>query len=673
MRGASIVTILWFAALAACSNHPSRLDKTVGTVKLDPRATTVANDPWSQLTASASNSVQSGDDGSGGLGGFDIRGMLTKVTENLEKPGPYEAPEKSADFDAEKPHWGVLAVGGDVVEREAFSMSPFGGSSGNELRELVGRLRGLATNPKLTGLVLRVESMGLSLPDLIELRTAMHDFRKAGKSLVCHAEEATNATYLLLTACERIGLAPLGQVAITGPAALPVHIKPLLDKLGVQADFLHVGAYKGAAEPLTRDEPSQETRETIGAILDRHYATTIDIVAQDRKLEPATVKTLVDTALFPSPQAKEAKLVDEVTSFEAFHGAHVKTAAWTKLELDADDDGGKDQLKSMLKIARFLGAVPPEKPMGPHVAVVYALGNIVDGDGDGVLGARQQIASHTLVAALRALTADDSVKAVVLRIDSGGGSAQASELIWEAVGQLKAKKPVIVSMSDVAASGGYYIAAAATKIYALDDTLTGSIGVVGGKIAPAAALAKLGVNTFPMGRGKRATMMASLGPWNAEEKQVIQRSMDDVYKTFVGRVAEGRKLTPEQVQPLAQGRVWTGAKAKELGLVDEIGGLDAALAEAQKLAKVETTAGIEVYPPTATLRDFLQGFAGGVSSGLGANFGLGVDLGFGLDSAFATLHALDPQLARSAEQLVRLVMSFHATRIQTLAILPVIR
>ncbi len=672
MRGASIVTILWFAALAACSNHPSRLDGTVGTVKLDPRATTVANDPWSKLTASGATTSGDGNDDGGGLGGFDIRGMLTKVTENLDKPGPYEAPEKSANFDADKPHWGVLAVGGDVVEREAFSMSPFGGSSGSELRELVGRLRALATNGKLTGLLLRVESMGLSLPDLIELRTAMHDFRKAGKSLVCHTEDASNATYLLLTACERIGLAPLGQVAITGPAALPIHIKPLLDKLGVQADFLHVGAYKGAAEPLTRDEPSQEMRETIGAILDRHYATTIDIVAQDRKLPPATVKALVDTALFPSPQAKEARLVDEVTSFEAFRDAHVKTA-WTKLELDADDDGGKDQLKSMLKIARFVGAVPPEKPMGPHVAVVYALGNIVDGDGDGVLGARQQIASHTLVAALRALTADDSVKAVVLRIDSGGGSAQASELIWEAVGQLKAKKPVIVSMSDVAASGGYYIAASATKIYALDDTLTGSIGVVGGKIAPAAALAKLGVNTFPMGRGKRATMMASLGPWNAEEKQVIQRSMDDVYKTFVSRVAEGRKLTPEQVQPLAQGRVWTGAKAKELGLVDEIGGLDAALAEAQKLAKVETTAGLEVYPPTATLRDFLQGFASGVSSPLGANFSVGLDLGLGLESAFATLHAIDPQLARSAEQLVRLVMSFHATRIQTLAILPVIR
>jgi len=658
MRAASIVCA---AALAACSNHASPLDAVVGNVKLDSKSSTVANDPWATLS-SATSTGESTDDG-GALGGFDLKGMLQKVTETLEKPGPYEAPEQSADFDAAKPHWGVLDVGGGVVEQQAYAFSLFGGGdSGTELRKLVGRLRELATDPKLAGLVLRVESFEISLPDVIELRAAMQDVKKAGKQLVCHTEGAANATYLVLAACDRIGLAPLGEVALTGPAALPIHVKPLLDKLGIQADFLHVGAYKGAAEPLTRDAPSKEMEETIGAILDRHYETTVQIVATERKLEPAAVKAIIDTALFPSPQAKDAKLVDDVVSFETFRDAHVK-GGWTELELDGED--GKDQLQAMLKIGRFLGAMPPEKPMGPHVAVVYALGDIVDGDGKGVLGARQQIASHTLVAALRALTADDSVKAVVLRIDSGGGSAQASELIWEAVGQLKAKKPVIVSMSDVAASGGYYIAAGATKIYALEDTLTGSIGVVGGKIAPGAALAKLGVNTFPMGRGKRATMMSSLSPWNAEERQVIQRSMEDVYKTFVTRVADGRKKKFEDIQPLAQGRVWTGAKAKELGLVDELGGLDAALAEARTLANVDATAQLEIYPPSPTLRDFLQGYGGGVRAPLGMQLGI--------EAPLATLRALDPKLADAAERLLRLVMSFHQTQIQTVAILPVVR
>jgi protease-4 len=250
---------------------------------------------------------------------------------------------------------------------------------------------------------------------------------------------------------------------------------------------------------------------------------------------------------------------------------------------------------------------------------------------------------------------DPTVKAVVLRIDSGGGSAQASELIWAGVAELKAKKPVIVSMSDVAASGGYYIASGATKIFALDDTLTGSIGVVGGRIAPAAALAKLGVTTFPMGRGKHATMMASFQPWKPDEKHVIEETMKDVYKTFIGRVAEGRGKTPGAIEDIAKGRVWTGTKAKELGLVDEIGGLDAALAEARTLAKVDATAELEVYPPAPTLRDVIHGWGG-----VHAPFGIEAEL----------LRTIDPRVAAAAAQLVHTVLTFRATPIQALAIIP---
>ena len=300
-----------------------------------------------------------------------------------------------------------------------------------------------------------------------------------------------------MAACDRIGLAPLGDVAITGPAAMPIHVKALLDKLGITADFLHVGDYKGAAEPLTRDAPSKFMEETLGAILDRRYATLVDIIATERKLDAATVKGLIDTGLFPSDQAKAAKLVDEVASWEAFRDEAVGAqGAWTIIKLKAEHS----DIESIALLMRFVGMVPLDRPTAPHVAVIYAIGDIVDGDGDGVLGARQQIASHTLVATLRALTDDASVKAVVLRIDSGGGSAQASELIWRAVADLKAKKPVVVSMSDVAASGGYYIASGATKIFALPDTLTGSIGVVGGKLAIGPALGRSSaVNTFSMG------------------------------------------------------------------------------------------------------------------------------------------------------------------------------
>lgn len=629
-------------SLVACKQNPSKLDTEL------ERHATGANDPWAATFA-----AKDGGSGAGGGGGFDFESMLERVRESIETPGPYEAPKKSAGFDALKPHWGVIGIDGNVVERESFSLT--GGDRGTELRSLATRLRALAKDDNLQGLLLRVDAVEISLPDLVELRDAMADFRAAKKQLHCHVENAVNATYLMLTACDKIGLAPLGSILVAGPAAMPVHVKPLLDKLSIQADFIHVGAYKGAAEPLTRDAPSKEMQETLGEILDRRYQTMVEEIAAARKLDAGTVKALIDTALFQGEAAKAAKLVDEVVAWEAFRDA-VK-APWTKVEIEPDD---KDQLQAMVKIARFLGAMPPERPLGDHIAVVYALGNIIDGDGDGVLGARQEIASHTLVPALRALTRDDSVKAVVLRIDSGGGSAQASELIWAALEELQEKKPLIVSMSDVAASGGYYIASGATKIFAQANTLTGSIGVVGGHIAPAAALAKLGVNTYPMGRGKHATMLASLSPWTEEQKALMRTHMEAVYKTFVERVASGRKKTVAQVLPIAQGRVWTGAKALELGLVDEIGGLDAALAEARKLAKVDADMALEIYPPAPTLRDVLAGW-GQVQAPLGLS---------AESAAIASLRAIDPRVAEVAERLLRLVMSFRTTQIQTVAILP---
>ena len=633
--------LLPYALLLASCTSPSRVDPAP--------AGGSASDPW------ANGSKTDKTDKTDKASGFDLQGAAEKIAESLAKPGPYEAPRHSKGYDATKPHWGVIRLHGDVVERETLS---FTGGHGVELRQVIDRLRELARTDTLSGVIVRVESLALSLPDAVELRAAIHDVRAAGKQVACHAENAHDAAYLVLAACDRIALAPLGEVAITGPTAMPVHVKPLLDKLGIQADFLHVGAYKGAAEPLTRDAPSKEMEETLGAILDRRYQTMVDIIAAERKLAPAQVQALIDTGLFPAEPAKAARLVDEIVAFEAFREATVKDAAWAQLTFPADEP---DRLAMIMKVSRFLGAIPSDKPLGDHVAVAYAVGDIVDGAGEGVLGAREHIASHTLVAALRALAADDSVKAVVLRIDSGGGSAQASELIWRAVAELKARKPVVVSMSDVAASGGYYIASGATKIFALEDTLTGSIGVVGGKLAPQAALAKLGVHAYPIGRGKRATMMASFAPWTADERAVIQRSMDAVYQVFLGRVADGRHKPREAIHAIAQGRVWTGAKAKELGLVDAIGGLDAALAEARTLGKVDRAAALEIYPSSITLRDLIAGY-GDVHAPFGVT----------TEAAIAALGAIDPRVAAATEHLVRLVFSFRASTIQAVAMLPVI-
>ncbi len=643
-------------ALVGCKAHDSNLDKAKQSGgKSGP------SDPWAATpgasVATSGNANVSDDSPLGGL-----QDILAKIGQNLETPGPYEAPRASATFDQQKPHWGLIDFSGAIVERESFSFT--GGSSGTELYALRQRLHAFGQQPELAGVLLRFSGIAISIPDAIELRAAFADLKKAGKRIACHTEGVANVEYLILSACDEIGLAPLGEIAITGPAAMPMHLKALMDRFSIRADFLHVGAYKGAAEPLTKDAPSAEMLETLGAILDQHYNTMVEIIAHDRKLPMAQVKALIDTGLFPSDAALAAKLVDAVSNFEDFRD-RVTGAAWTTLELDDDKPVGQSQ--AMAKLMKFAGLLPTLRATTPHVAVVYAVGDIVDGRGDGIIGAREQIASHTLVAALRTLTNDDNVKAVVLRIDSGGGSAQASELIWQQVTALKAKKPVVVSMSDVAASGGYYIACNATKIYAQADTLTGSIGVVGGRIAIGDALAAQGVKTYPLGRGKRATMMSSLTPWTSDEKAIIQQSMDAVYQVFVGRVAAGRSKNPAQIQAIAQGHVWTGARAKELGLVDEIGGFDEAVAHAQQLGKVAADAELEFYPSTITLRDVFGRF-GGVQ----ASLGLGSNVGFA-QTALASLAAIDQNLAAAAGRTLHVVLSFRATPIQTVALLPLIQ
>jgi protease-4 len=239
---------------------------------------------------------------------------------------------------------------------------------------------------------------------------------------------------------------------------------------------------------------------------------------------------------------------------------------------------------------------------------VHAVGNIIDGKGQGPLGASGEIASAQLVPVLDRMAADASIAAVVLRIDSGGGSALASEQIWHAVERVRANKPVVVSMAGVAASGGYYIACGANEIFAEADTLTGSIGVVGGKIVLGPALERVGIESYAIGKGARATMWSPMQAWSESERALVQAMMEDTYETFLARVAAGRKLERDAVHAIAQGRVWTGADAKERGLVDQLGGLEAAIARARELGKVDAKVELEVYPAEPNLKDILGSF-----------------------------------------------------------------
>ena len=530
--------------------------------------------------------------------------LSAMMANNLEAPGPYDAPTKSANFNKDAPHFLTLDLHGAIDDLSPMNL--LGGGGGvTELRAITERLRKAAADANVRGLILRVDDPAIDMASAQDLRAAMIAFKGEGaRKLVCHADGADNMTYFLLSACDRIGLQPLGEVAITGPAATPIHLKGLLDRLGVVPDFVHVGAFKGAAEPLTRREPSKEMLATLGSIVDQMYASMIDAIVEGRGLGREQAVAAIDRAMFFGEAAVAAKLVDVVAPWESFRDEAAAGTAWSRMKLkESAGAGGLD----VEKLQVFLGMLPAKRPTDPHVALVYAVGNIVDGRGGGLVGARSEIAGHTLSAALYKLAEDDRVKAVVLRVNSGGGSAQASEEIWRAMAAVKAKKPVVVSMGRVAASGGYYISAGATKIYAQPDTLTGSIGVVGGKMALGAMLGKLGVDTYAVGRGKHATMWSAMTPWTPEERAMVLGMMEDVYKVFVGRVAEGRGKAYEAVHALAQGRVWTGLAAKGHGLVDEMGDLDAALTEARRLGQVGLDVALETYPPEPTLKDVLEG------------------------------------------------------------------
>ena len=521
----------------------------------------------------------------------------------LDEPGPYDAPKQSSNWDPEQPHLRVLALSGNVGELASFDPFAFGSGGGvTPIRELLEGLDELGKENQLEGLVLRVGPMGMDMAHAGELRRALVEFKQAGRKLYCHTEQASNTDYYLLSACDELVLAPVGVVAIPGPAATPVHLKGLLDKLGVHADFLHVGAFKGAAEPLTRDAPSPEMIATLEAIVGRAHATMVEGIAEGRHKTPEEVSAWIDEALFTPEQAKQRGLVDAVEPWEPFLERVRAERGWKQLEL-------KDSpLADPLALQRFLGLVPPVRPSEPHVALVHAVGNIIDGKGGGMLGASNEIASAQLVPVLDRLAADEKVTAVVLRIDSGGGSALASEQIWYAVERLRASKPVVVSMSGVAASGGYYIACGANEIFAEQDTLTGSIGVVGGKLVLGPALEQLGIKTYAVSKGERAMMWSPMQPWSDAERSQVQAMMEDTYETFLSRVAAGRGLERDAVHEIAQGRVWTGVDAKQRGLVDQLGGLELALARARELGKVGEDVELEVYPADPSLKDILANF-----------------------------------------------------------------
>ncbi|HRI09501.1 MAG TPA: signal peptide peptidase SppA [Nannocystaceae bacterium] len=590
-----------------------------------------------------------------GLGNLGPLGAM--MASKLDEPGPYDAPRKSAGFRADAPHFVALELEGEVTEMASMSLSLTGGAQPTvELLPLLDRLAKAAADPNVRGLFLQLDDVSVDWSIATELRAALIDFKGGGqRQVVCHVDGAQNPVYHVLTACDRLGLSPNGSIVVDGAAATPIHLRGLLDRLGVVPDFVHVGAFKGAAEPLTRTAPSKEMLATLDAIVDRMYSTQKAGLG-DRGLDDAAAAATIDRGIYQGRAAVDARLVDGLAPAEDFRQTTLAGAEWTAIKIK-----DKAEAFDMSKLQVFLGLQPPKRPQEPHVALVYALGNIIDGEGQGILGAREEIAGHTLANALRAMARDPAIAAVVLRVNSGGGSALASEQIAAAVDELKkAKKPVIVSMGRVAASGGYYISSGADAIYALPETLTGSIGVVGGKLALGKMLARVGIDTYSVTRGKRAAMWSAMNPWTDDERKDVLAMMEDVYEVFLARVMAGRGKTHDEVHAIAQGRVWTGTDAKARGLVDSLGGLQDALADARARAKIDPSIALEVYPPEPTLKDILQSL-GPVSAPLG------------VQALLAEIEATaGRKVARAAAEGLRATLALREQRIATVSLLPLV-
>ena len=465
------------------------------------------------------------------------------------------------------------------------------GDLGSDLRKTLARLEKAADDKNVAGVVLEVDA-AVGRGKLNEIRAAIKRVRSSGKKVHCYLESAMGPQYLVASACDEIVLPELGDVMIPGVRGEFAFYKDLLGKLGVEADFVHIGDFKGAAEPYTRDSLSEPVRKNMTALIDDLYDDMLATIAADRGLKVDEVRKLVDQGLLMATDAKASGLIDRIAYADEFreslkeqYGADklVYVENYAKAKVDADFSGPMGMMKFFQTV--FGGPTSGSGTAGPKLALVYAVGPIMTGEGQAGFSGEQSIGSTSLVKALKEAADDENVKAIVMRVDSPGGSALASDLIWRQMEAIDV--PIVVSMGDVAASGGYYISMGADRIFAEPGTITGSIGVVGGKLALKGMFDKVGIATESIARGANSGIFSSTEKFTDGERQLIEKMMHDVYGQFTAKAAAGRKMKLADLEKLAGGQVYTGRVAKRNGLIDEIGTLHDAIAAAKRLAGLD--------------------------------------------------------------------------------------
>ena len=450
---------------------------------------------------------------------------------------------------------------------------------------------------------------GLQLPywgKVQELRDAVIDFRKSGKRVVAFLEYGGDREYYLASAADKVYLLPSSPLDLSGVASYEVFLRGAFDKAGAYPDFIHIGDYKSAANQLTEKGFTPAHREMTESLNRDVYAQLVRGIAESRKKSEQEVRALLDQGPFVPDEALRVGLVDDL-AYEDQLGEREPTL-------------GEDMM-DRVEGRNYLRITPASVGFRPRsrIALVYAVGTIASGKStfDPLNGTI--LGAETLIEQIRDAREDSSIKAIVLRVDSPGGSALASDVIWRELmitREADEARPLIVSMSDLAASGGYYIAMAGDAIVAQPGTLTGSIGVFGGKIAIGGALNKIGVNNDAVVSGPNASINSPFTPFTPAQRMKVLEMMQNIYDDFVEKAAESRKTTPEKLDAVAQGRVWTGQQAREKGLVDALGGLDTAIAIAKERAKIPKDDDVElvVFTGRRSLYEALSEQLGGGAS-----------------------------------------------------------
>ncbi|MDA2912342.1 signal peptide peptidase SppA [Acidobacteriia bacterium AH_259_A11_L15] len=453
-------------------------------------------------------------------------------------------------------------------------------------RNLLEALDRAQRDEKIVGLSLEVGYVQMGFGKVQELRAKLAEFVASGKFCTAYLESASNLSYYLASACPEVYLTPTSDVTLVGLMGHTTFMRGTLDKLGIYPDLYHIAEYKSARNILTEREYTRAHREVVTDLVTTWQRQLVEGIAAGRGLEPAVVEQLVREGPYLAEEAVEANLIDRLVYWDEYR------------ELLKEKAGGQEL--NTISVGSYLERSAPTR--GRRIALVYASGLIVPGKSgyDPFLG--RYMGSDTIAAALRAARKDDSVAAIVFRVDSGGGSALASEIIRREVVLAREEKPVVVSMSDVAGSGGYWIAMSANKIVADPGTITGSIGVVTGKMNIKGFYNLLGITNDYVAPYPNSTLFYEFENFTPAQRQTILRFMRDVYDNFLEGVSNGREMTVEEVHEIAKGRVWLGSEAHELGLVDELGGLERAVEVAKELANIPAEEPVEykIFPRRKT-------------------------------------------------------------------------